>query len=119
VDEFGGTAGLVTLEDLIEELVGEIVDEFDLKRDFISRINKNTIKVHPGTEIKEINSFFNVKLPGKKTDTISAFILKRLKKIPRIGEKVKIGNLTITISEANRKKINKVIITKGNGESLK
>ncbi|RME54168.1 HlyC/CorC family transporter [Candidatus Woesearchaeota archaeon] len=119
VDEFGGTAGLVTLEDLIEELVGEIVDEFDLKRELISKINKNTIKVHAGTEIKQINSSFNINLPGKSTDTISAFILKKLKRIPKKGEKIKQGNLTIIVSDATRKKIEKVVISKGINGNLK
>ncbi len=113
VDDFGGTAGLVTLEDLIEELVGEITDEFDLERDMIMRIDKSTIKVHFGTTIKEINHFLNVNLPGKKTDTINAFILKKLKKIPRKGEKIKIGNVTLTVEEADKNRIEKVIIQKG------
>jgi CBS domain containing-hemolysin-like protein len=112
VDEYGGVTGLVTMEDLLEELVGEILDESDLDKKFIMRLNKKTILVDGDTEIDDINDFFNVKIPGKITDTISAVILEKLQKIPQKGEKIKIDNLVLTIEEATVKEIKKVKIEK-------
>ena len=112
VDEYGGVVGLVTMEDLLEELVGEIIDETDLKKELIMRLNKKTILVDGDAEIDDINDFFNVKLPGKMTDTVSAVILEKIEKIPQKGEKIKINNLTLTIEEATAKEIKKVKIEK-------
>ena len=112
VDEYGGVVGLVTMEDLLEELVGEIIDESDLNKELIMRLNKKTILVDGDTEIDDINDFFNVKLPGKMTDTISAVILEKLQKIPQKDEKIKINNLILTIEEATAKEIKKVKIEK-------
>ena len=112
VDEYGGVTGLVTMEDLLEELVGEILDESDLDKKFIMRLNKKTILVDGDTEIDDINDFFNVKIPGKITDTISAVILEKIEKIPQKEEKIKINDLTLTIEEATAKEIKKVKIEK-------
>jgi len=118
VDEYGGTAGIVTVEDLIEEIVGEISDEYDIEETHIRRINKKIIQASGIADVKEINKFFNVRIPGKKTDTIGAFLLKKLKKIPRQGETFRMGGVTIYIEEATRKTIKRVLIFKGirNGE---
>lgn len=112
VNEHGEVVGLVTMEDLLEELVGEIIDESDLNKELIMRIDKKAILVDGDTEIDDINEFFNVKLPGKITDTISAVILEKMQKIPQKGEKIKINNLTLTIEGATAREIKKIKIEK-------
>ena len=112
VDEHGTVVGVVTMEDLLEELVGEIVDETDINKELIMRIDKKTILVDGDTEIDDINDFFNVNLPGKMTDTISAVILGKIEKIPAHNEKIKINGLLLTIEQVTEKEIQKVKIEK-------
>lgn len=113
VDEFGGVAGVVTLEDLLEELVGEIIDESDVTPDLIMRLDKNNILVDGKTELEDIFHFFNIKLPGKNYETINKVILKKLKRIPKQGEEIKISDdVVLRIEEATKRKILKVKISK-------
>jgi len=118
VDEHGGVAGLVTLEDLLEEIVGEIVDETDITPNVIMRLDKYNIRVDAETELKNVNDFFNIKLPGKETDTVSKLILNKIKKIPKKGDSVTIDNkIMLTVEEATRRRIFKVKITKINSKT--
>ena len=112
VNEYGEVVGLVTLEDLIEELLGEIIDEKDVNRILIKRIAKNAILVDGATEIGKINDFFNIELPGKETYTITSLVFEKLGRIPPPGEKLKIDNLELEIAEATKKTILKVKISK-------
>ncbi|MBU2637519.1 MAG: hemolysin family protein [Nanoarchaeota archaeon] len=112
VNDHGEIIGLVTLEDLLEELVGEIIDESDVKKHMIKRIDKQTILVHGTTELKAINRFTRTTLPGAINDALSKIILKSIKRIPKEGEVVVINQNEITIVEASPKKIKKVKIKK-------
>lgn len=113
VDEFGGTAGLVTLEDLLEEIVGEIMDEKDLSPTAIMRIDKNTIIVHGDTEIDKINNFLNVEIPIKKNYiTISGFLHYLFKSIPKIGISKEYKDITFTVEEVVENKPFKIKIKK-------
>ena len=113
VDEFGGVSGMVTLEDLIEEIFGEIMDESDIKPESIMRIDKNTIVVHGDTEIFYINQFFGINLPEPEHSvTIGGLILERLKKLPRKGARLKIGDIWVKIEEVTAKHILKVRLRK-------
>ena len=111
VNEYGEVVGLVTLEDIIEELVGEIVGETDISKEFIKRLDKNTILVHGETEVKHINKFFNTSL-DKKYNTISGLIEGKLGRIPKIGQRLKLEGVTLEIIDANRRTIKKVSIVK-------
>ncbi len=112
VDEHGGVVGIVTMEDLLEELVGEIIDESDIDKKLIMRLDKKTILVDGDTEIDDINDFLNIRLPGKMTDTISALILETIERIPKKGEKIRIKNLILTIEEITSNEIKRVKIEK-------
>lgn len=111
-NDHGEVIGLVTLEDLLEELVGEIIDETDVKQYMIKRIDKQTILVHGTTELKAINRFFHSILPGSPNDAISKIILKSIKRFPKEGETFMINQNELTIVEATPKKIIKVKIKK-------
>ena len=109
VNEFGGVMGIVTLEDLLEEVVGEIMDETDITEELIKRIGKNQILVHGRTEVRRINDFLKVNL-GDDALTISGLIQDNLGRIPSVGEEVHIGPCRLVVHEADHKSIKSVQI---------
>jgi CBS domain containing-hemolysin-like protein len=111
VNEFGGVMGLVTLEDLLEEVVGEIVDETDITEELIKRIGKNQILVHGRTEVRKVNEFLKVDL-GDEAITIGGLIQQEIGRIPKAGEEVHIGNCRLVIHEADPRVIKSVHIFK-------
>lgn len=112
MDEYAGTEGIATLEDVIEELVGEIADEHDVEEEVIKRINKNTIVVSGETEVREINDFFNIQLSGDKFHTIAELMLDHLKKVPKRGMEVKLEGVVCSIEKIDKKVIDRVKIKK-------
>lgn len=103
IDKFGSTEGLVTLEDVIEELVGEITDEKDIESQLLRKINKQTLVLHGDVEIDEVNEALNVNLPsGKGHSTIIGLLHEHLERIPQQGDKVTISNVLITFEEKGR-----------------
>src|SRR5881628_1374353 len=111
VNEFGGVMGLVTLEDLLEEVVGEIMDETDITEELIKRIGKNQILVHGRTEVRRINDFLKVSL-DENANTISGLIQEQLGRIPAAGEEVRVGQCRLVVHEADPKSIKSVQIVK-------
>lgn len=111
VNEFGGVMGLITLEDLLEEVVGEIMDETDITEELIKRIGKNQILVHGRTEVRRINDFLKVDL-GDDANTVSGLIQEHLGHIPHVGEEVQIGHCRLVVHEADPKSIKSVHIFK-------
>ncbi len=112
LDEYGGTEGVVTLEDVLEELVGEITDEHDVADNVIQRIDKNTIVAHGDEQIRDVNAFLNVDIPGEPLDTIATIILEAIESIPRKNKKVGLGNTLCTILEVKKRVITRVKIEK-------
>lgn len=111
VNEFGGMMGIVTLEDLLEEVVGEIMDETDITEELIKRIAKNQILVHGRTEVRRINEFFKTELEDE-SNTISGLIQQRLGHIPAVGEEIRVGQCRLVVHEADAKSIKSVQIFK-------
>lgn len=111
IDEFGGTAGLVTTEDIIEELFGEIKDEYDTEEDICRRISPNTYLVSAKVEIDHINEKYQLVLPYGDYETMGGYITSKLGRIPAQGETVTIDNFNILIARANSIKIELVKLT--------
>ncbi len=110
VDEFGGVEGLVTTEDLIEEIVGELQDEFDIDQNI--EIKDDKIIVSGNLELSKIEEYYNIKFNEKDVRTIGGLIMKRLKRIPKNNENIKIGNLLINVLKSSEQRIYKVCIKK-------
>jgi CBS domain containing-hemolysin-like protein len=106
VDEFGGTAGIVTVEDILEEVLGEINDEFDLNEDFLyKQIDNKTFVISGKAEVDLLNQKFDLGIPEGDYETIAGYIINNLNRIPNKGEIIKIGNFSIQILNSDLKKI--------------
>jgi CBS domain containing-hemolysin-like protein len=110
VDEHGHTLGLVTLEDILEEIVGDIVDEQDREIKKVYKIGKDTWEAFGEATIEQINTVLQTKLNYPEHQTISLLILEQLHRFPKQGEKIVYENLIIQIKEMTKKKIEKVLI---------
>ncbi len=105
VDEYGGTAGLVTLEDLLEELFGEIEDEFDAQTVLIRKIKDGIYHVNARIEIDQLNENLGIHLPKGDYETLAGFILSHLGHIPRREESFEYNNIRFVVTKTTRRKI--------------
>jgi len=114
IDEYGGTSGLVTLEDLLEEIVGEIRDEHEANTDTdgILQSADGSLIVDGRTEIEKIEEYLNISLEKGRYETLGGMILNATRRIPLIGETYQIKGLEITIENADERSIKKVKIRK-------
>lgn len=113
VDEYGGTAGLVTIEDLIEEIVGEIVDEYDKEEPLVEPIDANTIRVDAKMPIDEVNELLDVELPHDEWDTVGGLVFGLTGRVPVVGEVVRYDSLEFKTERVTGRRVQKVLITKG------
>ncbi|MBD3354760.1 DUF21 domain-containing protein [Candidatus Woesearchaeota archaeon] len=112
VDEYGGISGMVTMEDILEEIVGDIFDKSRRKSIYIKKVDKKLIDVDARASIEEINNALHLGLEEEKFNTLAGFIEHKLKRIPKKGEKIKLKNTTLIIDKATRQGIKKVKIIK-------
>lgn len=114
IDEYGTISGLVTIEDILEELVGEIEDEHDVDEEEIIKISQNIYTADAKVEIEDFTEFFNLNIDPLEIDaeTLGGFIISELGVLPKKGDVVKIENLSIKVTHADDRKIDKVQITK-------
>ncbi|MGH2788642.1 MAG: hemolysin family protein [Actinomycetota bacterium] len=112
IDEYGGTAGLVTIEDLIEEIVGEIIDEYDQEEPLVEPLDESTIRVDAKMPIDEINELLNVELPHEEWDTVGGLVFGLAGRVPEKGEIVRLDSLEFRTERVTGRRIQKVVITK-------
>ncbi len=110
VDEYGGTAGLVTLEDVLEEITGEIFDEFDIeeRENSIIKKDRNTYILSALTPLNDIERELGIKFPESEFETIGGYLLKIFERVPRPGETMDTDQITVKVLESNKKQIIKV-----------
>jgi CBS domain containing-hemolysin-like protein len=109
-DEYGSVAGLVTIEDLLEELVGEIADEYDVEESQIEMIDEDTYRVDGRLSIDELNDVLEVDLPHDEWDTVGGLIYGLLGAVPTQGANVSFDHLTFTVEKVQGRRIAKVLI---------
>lgn len=114
VDEYGGTAGLITMEDLLEAIVGNIQDEYDDEEEEIQKIDENVFTVDGTTDIDEIEDLLDTEIPEGEYDTLGGFIISMLGYIPDDGSQVELeyDNLHMTVLDIEDRRIGKVKIVK-------
>ncbi len=112
IDEFGGTAGLVTLEDLLEEIVGDIVDESDKHINPLDIVDKTNVIVSGNTLIEDVNDFFKLKFGKNELDTVNGLLVDHLGRFPREGETLDFPRLRIQILEMDQNVVKRAQITK-------
>jgi magnesium and cobalt transporter len=106
VDEYSGVAGLVTIEDVIEQIVGDIDDEFDVEDDQnIRREADHQFSVRGSTRIDEFNQYFNATLPEGEFDTVAGLVVKQFGRMPRRGESATVGEFEFRVQRTDRRRI--------------
>jgi putative hemolysin len=118
IDEYGGVSGLVTMEDLLEEIVGEIRDEYDVESPVI-QLGDGTYRIDASISIRDLKEDYEIEIPeSTEYETLSGFLLTALQRIPKTGDVVKTDGKNITILEMVGQRISKVKLEKAPEETI-
>ena len=114
IDEYGGVSGLVTIEDIIEQIVGDIEDEFDEDEsaDNIHAVSAERWRINAVTEIEDVNAFFGTDYSDEEADTIGGLVIQELGRLPVRGEKVVVGPLQFTVARADKRRLHTLMAVK-------
>jgi CBS domain containing-hemolysin-like protein len=110
IDEYGGTSGLVTIEDLIEEIVGDIQDEYDLEDEWLVQENDGSVLVDGRLNIEEFEEHFGIEVEREKFDTVGGYVVEQLGRVPVVGERVTVGGLEMLIVVGDQRAVRQLRI---------
>ncbi len=111
IDEYGGVSGVVTLEDVIEEIVGQISDEFDIDKAELLKVEEGVYEVSGGMLIEDLEDELDIELSDRDEDTVGGLVLSELGRNPAVGDKVEVGPVAIEVVEVHLNRVNTVRIT--------
>ena len=117
VDEYGGTAGLITLEDLLEEIVGEIQDEYDKEEQTVTRLSDDSYRAKASISLEELNDVLNSHFVCDDVDTLGGFLLDQFGDFPREGDTVALDGWLFEIVSMDGHRINDVVIRRDTSEA--
>jgi putative hemolysin len=112
LDEYGGTAGMVTIEDLLEEIVGEIQDEYDVEEPMVVKLSDTEARVDGRADVDVLNELFDLDLEledSEEYDTVGGLVFHRIGKVPAPGDKVQLDGLTLTVESTDGRRVGKVL----------
>jgi len=115
LDEYGGTAGLVTIEDLIEEIVGEIQDEYDVEEPLIVRLSDEAARVDGRADVDDLSELFDIQLAledDDQYDTVGGLIYHRIGGVPKPGDQIRVDGLTLTVETTDGRRVGKVLVAR-------
>jgi len=119
LDEYGGTAGLVTMEDLLEEIVGEILDEYDEPPEHPERASADIIIVPGATDVAELNERYGLHVPEEDYTTIGGFVFGALGRLPTVGDRVAAGGAVFSVTEMDGRRVDSLAVNLGAGKAIK
>ena len=111
IDEYGGTAGLVTIEDILEEIVGEIQDEFDDEVEEIQELEKGVYSIDSRVLIEDVNELLNIDIDSNDIDSIGGWIYSKLGTSPRVNQKIQYNEYEFVITKCNKQRISRITVT--------
>jgi putative hemolysin len=120
LDEYGGTAGLVTIEDLLEEIVGEIQDEYDTEEPMVVRLSDDEARVDGRASVDELSELFDTNIEFEdedEYDTVGGLIYHRIGGIPSPGDRIEVDGLTLTVESTDGRRVGKVLVARTPGEN--
>ena len=117
VDEYGGTSGLVTIEDLLEEIVGEIQDEYDLEEKLLVEEPDGSLLVDASLPLDELEEYFDMEIQRDKYDTVGGYLIHLLDQVPEAGDDIVDGDLHMTVVDSDDRRVHKVRIVKNKEEA--
>jgi putative hemolysin len=109
-DEYGGTAGIVTIEDILEEIVGEIEDEYDLPDDTLERIDAATVRIAGSMTIDDFNETVGTKLDGDDARTMAGLVFNALGRRPRTGDEITIADVQLRVEQVDGARITRLLV---------
>ena len=112
VDEYGGTAGLITIEDLIEEIVGEIRDEYDVEESMIEEVSPSEALFDARVSIRDVNDTLHLDIEDEDFDTLGGLLYHELGKVPNVGDEVRVDGVIVTVLSTTGRRVRKVRVTK-------